>query len=252
MSVFEKLGQGIRTTFHIKDLTPEQKAEAEKKKVEAQAYKQAISEREKQVWQSAYQQELLKQRQLYAEQQDKLTIARGMSKAQSEVQAMSKPKQTFFGALTSQLGGALPRQQSPLQQMAFGTQRRIVKTKKGYYQQPQQAMGGTWDIPLGRSAGTQTYRKGKQTKPDWVTRELGGVVAPYSAQALEHQLKKHHKHHLKHLGTEKGGVTIAVNGTQITLAPQKKGSKRIRHLKRKLKFVPKQQSQQFRDMVWKL
>ena len=112
--------------------------------------------------------------------------------------------------------------------------------------------------------GSGTMKKQKLSPQDtWMSRELGGMVAPqFSAQAIEHKLiqhhKKHHPHHLKHLGTQKGGVSVIIDGTQITLAkPQtsSRGSsrKRIRHLKLKHKLkAPKQQANQLNNLFWKL
>lgn len=85
--------KGIKTTFHIKDLTPQQKEEIAKKKKEEQAYKQILEERKKAAYQEAYQKELAHQRQLYVQRQEKESMARAMSRAKQEVEAMSKPKQ---------------------------------------------------------------------------------------------------------------------------------------------------------------
>jgi hypothetical protein len=86
MSVFQRLGKGVKTTFGIKDLTPQQQAETQKKKAEAQAYKQILSAKEKEAMQMAYQQELIRQRQVYSQEKQTEAVARGMARARTEVQ----------------------------------------------------------------------------------------------------------------------------------------------------------------------
>jgi len=110
INVFQRVGKGVKMTFGIKDITPEQKAEKEQKKKEEQAYRQEISARQKQAWQTTYKTELVKQRNLYAEQQDKEIMARARAKAKADVQAYAQPKSKvgFFGKVTSELGKAFP------------------------------------------------------------------------------------------------------------------------------------------------
>jgi len=232
---FQKLGAGVKTTFGIKDLTPQQKEEISKRKKEEQAYRQVISERQKQAWQVAYKEELAQQRKLYAEQKEKEARQRGVARARTEMQTMSKPRQAgFFGKIS-----------------AFGE----AMEKQLIAQQHSQKSGANPNV---KPMGFQDIVLGTPKKVDsWTAKQLG--MAYPSAQAMEHKLVKYHskREHLKKLGTQEGGVTIAVNGTQITLAPKrtakKTSGKRVRHLKHKIKFKksPKQ-SNQFGEMFWKM
>lgn len=233
---FQKLGAGVKTTFGIRDLTPQQKSEVEQRKKEERAYRQVISERQKQAWQGAYKEELAKQRRLYARQKEQEAIQKGMAKAKAEVQGLSKPRQAGFFGKVSAFGEAMEKQ--------------LIA------QQHSQKSGANPNV---KPMGFQDIILGTPKKVDsWTAKQLG--MAYPSAQAMEHKLIKYHKkkEHLKKLGTQEGGVTIAVNGTQITLAPKgtarKTSSKRVRHLKHRIKFKksPKQKSQQFGEMFWKM
>jgi hypothetical protein len=113
MGIIKRIEQGVKTTFGIKDLTPQEKVakqeaiikqqqEIIKRKKEEQSYKEIISQRQKEAWQVAYQQELARQRSLYAEQQEKDTQARAMSKARQDVWQQNQPQQNrFVSALAS-------------------------------------------------------------------------------------------------------------------------------------------------------
>lgn len=212
-TIFERAKAGVKTTFGIRDLTPQQKVEIEKKRKETQAYKQMISERQKQAWQIAYRQELTKQRQLYAKQKEREAIQRGITKAQQEIQVMAQPKEKFAWltaparaiekampkpspkiqkqldvSLREIIGGGAPvTKRTTFQGMIFGAPSKQPKQKRGK-QQKIDISAGLWDIPL--------------EKP----------IKHFTAQAMEHKLKKG---------------------------------------KSKLK-IPKQQKNQFGDMFWKL
>jgi len=150
---FQSIGKGIKTLVVGKEKTPEEKEEIEKKRKEEQAYKQIISERQKQAWKQTYEQELARQRRLYAEKKEKETITRAMTKAQQDVANYNKPKPSLLSSFV----GTFPKPTN----------------------------SGLWDIPMGRPVVQQRY--------------------PYSAQAIAHKIKKHHRKHqqLRHFGTSK-------------------------------------------------
>lgn len=162
MTIFSRLGKGIKTTFGIRDLTPQQKVEQQKKQEEQKAYKEIISARQKQAWQMAYQQELARQRQLYGKQREKEAIARGMTKAQQEVQAMGQPKERF-GWLTAParaLQKIMPAPPSKVQkQLDFslgnlteqGTA--VWGTSTPSKQKKLKPFNPMWDIPMEKPTG---------------------------------------------------------------------------------------------------
>lgn len=262
-NIFERVKQGVKTTFGIKELTPQQKADNLAKQKSENEYRQKISESQKQAWQMAYQQELIRQRQLNEEIKDKEAIARGMAKARQEVQSMNAPKQTWLGKT---MAGVTKFQQ--------GVGKIFPAPPSNAQTRLKQSMSNSADITLGAPSGwggmgqpqqygRRTYGRARTRQPkmtaqqSWLARETGGMVQPYSysAQAIGQRLHKRHKPHLKHLGTSKGGVSVVVNGTEIRLNPatsKVKSGRRVRHLKNKLKYRNQQPANQLGDMVWKL
>ena len=237
MSVFKRLQVGVKTTFGMKELTPEQKTERERKKREERAFKQAIAEKEREAYQMAYQKELIRQRQLYAQQKEQESIARAMVKARQDVQVTAQPKKKLNWYLTAPartVNKVFPMPPPAVQKQLDLSLRALTRG------------GDIMSYPATPKAKKKVTRVSSPVN-SWIAKEIGAY--PLSAQALEYKLKKHHKkrQHLKGLGTK--GVSVVIDGTQITLqTPQKTKSVKHRLLKKKLKPKVKQ----FSDDFWKL
>lgn len=254
-NIFKRIGTGIKTTFHIKDLTPEQKTEREKKATREKSYKQEISKIKEASWQKAYEQEYQRQTLLYAEQQQKEGMSRGIARARQEVQAFGQPKQSWMGRTMGVIG-----------KFQQGVGKVFPAPPSDAQARLQASMGGATDIALGQPMGMgqpRAYGRRYGRTPryartpnvtgsnDWVSRETGGIVQayPYSAQALGNKLRKRHKHHLKHLGTAKGGTSVRINGTTITLAGKPSGE-RTKHLKHRIKYYQQPQRTAPDNIFW--
>ena len=221
LSVFERAKVGVRTTFGIKELSPEQKADVERKRKEEQAYKQEITRLEKEAWQKVYQQEHQKQILIYAEKRQREAMARGVSKAQQEVEAMGKPKQklAWLSAPANALAKAMPTPSPKVQQQLDFSLKVLSGGAENVFGGAKQSkkissMGtGMWDLPI-KSSNNHTG--------------------------------------LKQLGTARGGVNVDINSNgEIILAGtgKKSRSRRVKNLKHKLKAKPQSQ---VGDMFWKL
>jgi len=163
IGLFKRVGKGVKMTFGIKGMTPKQKEEREQKKKEEQAYRQEISARQKKAWQTTYQAELLKQRNLYAEEKEKETMARARAKAKADVIAYSQPKSKFgfLGKVTSELKKSFPQPSPKVQaqlnksiSLLSGTDARAITKHPKVKVHPPKEIYETpdvWNIPNGNS-----------------------------------------------------------------------------------------------------
>jgi len=197
MNIFQKVKQGIKTTFHIKDLTPEQKAEREKMQNRKKAYTQEISELQKEAWKKAYEKEQQKQILLYAARQQEASSIKARAKAEQDVNTMFAPKQ----------GGG----------WAVRTFQQIGKFQQGVSKLFPTPPAKVQDA-LNRSMGLGGTSK--KAKP-FVDMNAGMWDIPLGGQQ-----QSTNKKHIKHLGTKTAGVNVELNGLNFKLSKKKGKQKR--------------------------
>lgn len=229
MNVFERAKAGVRTTFGIKELSPQEKERLKTKQEQDKAYKQEISNIQKQAWQKAYEEEHRKQILLFAGKQRELAMARGRAKAQQEVEAMGKPKQklAWLSGPANALQKAMPAPSPKVQQQL--------------------------DLSLGMLTGAKTATSRQPSFDDFVfgsrKQTKQNKISSMDAGTWDLPMRKP-SNALQKLGTPSGGVNVDIDSNgEIILASRKSKNKRIKNLKTKLKSPKQPQSG---DMFWKL